>query len=129
MIVIRPLVHKGALIHIHHVRKTPFTYFLSWVVVLALVVGVQMQVMPIAVASDGAQATVSVAKADFGDPISCAARDMATAQCVATCTVASAIDQLAPMAMFVTGPAPRKWPFDSYSSLAVTPDTAPPRFT
>ncbi len=129
MIVIRPLVHKGALIHIHHVRKTPFTYFLSWVVVLALVVGVQLQAMPIAVASDGAQATVSVAKADFGNTISCAARDMTAAQCIAACTVVSTIGQFKPMAMFVTRPAPRKCPFDSFSSLTVTPDTAPPRFS
>jgi hypothetical protein len=111
------------------VRKTPSSYLLNWIVILALVVGVQMQAMPIAVASDGAQATVSVAKADFGNPISCAARDMAPAQCIAACTVVSTIGQFTSMAMFVTRLAPRKWPFDSYSSLTVTPDTAPPRFT
>jgi len=109
--------------HIGVVRKFTVGYVAHLLAILALVVGIQMQAMPMA-----SEVVQVVAEAgSLNDCNLCAQQDMTGGQCVIVCPASSAVAHSEPFATEVVRAAAWTWAVAAHASSGVAPDAGPPR--
>lgn len=116
------LACRVLLLHIGTVRKFAASYVAHLVAILVLVMGIQMQAMPMAseVGQIGAEA------GGLNDCNSCAQQDMSAGQCVIVCPALSAVAHSESFPTEVIRAA-WTWTVAAHASSSVAPDAGPPR--
>lgn len=98
-----------------------------FVMILALVVGAQTRLMPMAMASSGADMAGMAADAGTGACKGCLPGKMMVADCSTLCAAMVAVIDIASSPLRNAAPSAWIWSNDPTPSQSCEPDTAPPR--
>ncbi len=97
-------------------------------VIVAFIAGMQVSVMPMAMAASGAGMAGMAAGSGPDRCDGCGQQDMTAAQCVAGCVSTPIVVSYAPAEMHVFDVQPWIWLTETLRNPSVEPDLSPPRF-